>query len=165
MHRVVLLSLAAITVSACDLEEHWYSYDLSELDVTFSEPMHIDARITVPADAWPQQEAVFDQSVRIGMDGGSAVRFVGVVSDDRSLDTDYALSIPGEGHVNVLGPFSDCEQQSTCTRTFRFEFTCQQDRCTDTVLADAYISIMPELAQQQLPYGEALQLVLSVVSP
>ena len=39
MHRVVLLSLAAITVSACDLEEHWYSYDLSELDVTFTESL------------------------------------------------------------------------------------------------------------------------------
>ena len=69
MHRVVLLSLAAATISACEREEHWYSYVLSERDVTFSESVYIDAHVTVPADAWPQQEAVFEQSVRICMDG------------------------------------------------------------------------------------------------
>jgi len=165
MHRVVLLSLAAITAAGCDREEHWYAYALDELDVSFTESVHIDARITVPAAAWPQQEAVFDQSVRIGMDDGSAVRFVGAVADDLSLDSDYSLSVPGEGNVNVLAPFSGCDQQSDCTRTFRFEFICQQAACTDIVIADAYISIMPEPAQLQLPYGEELQLELSVVTP
>ncbi|MDG1479088.1 MAG: hypothetical protein P8R54_05820 [Myxococcota bacterium] len=140
MHRVVLLSLVAATLSACEREEHWYSYALSELDVRFTESLHVDARITIPADAWPQQEAVFDQSVRIGMDGGSTVRFVGAVAADHSLELDYELFIPSEGNVNVLEPFAGCDQQSDCTRTFRFEFTCQQDACADTVIADAYIS-------------------------
>ena len=165
MHRVVLLSLAAFATAGCDREEHWYSYALDELEVTFSESVHIDARITVPAAAWPQQEAVLDQSVRIGLDCGSEVRFVGAVAEDLSLDTDYSLSVPGEGNINVLAPFSGCDQQSDCTRTFRFEFTCQQAPCTDIVIADAYISIMPELTLQQLPYGEDLTIELSVVSP
>ena len=164
MHRVILLSLAAVTAAACDREEHWYSHALDELDVSFTESVHIDARVTVPAGAWPQQEAVFDQSVRIGMDG-SAVRFVGAVADDLSLDPDYALFAPGPGDVNVLAPFTDCDQQSDCTRTFRFAFTCAQAPCTDTVIADAYISIQPGLTAQPLPSGDDLQLVLSIVDP
>jgi hypothetical protein len=165
MNRVLLLSLAAVTLSACEREEHWYSYALGEVDVAFAESVQVDARVTVPADAWPRRDEVFGESLRIGLGGGSSVGFVGRITDDPSVDLDYDTYRPSKGDINVVEPFAGCDRQSSCTRTFRFAFSCQHEACDGTVIADAYISIMPELTQRRLPSGEELQLELSVVAP
>jgi len=152
------LSLSALALAGCS--EHWYSFDDAELALEASPTAQVDARVTTPPGAWPDD--LYGDALRVTLPG-EEVHFVGSVEQGEVTEIAWEIDDHWQDNVNVLDAWRDCDRDTVCEQTFRFELRCaDRDTCSGVVMADAFLSI--EVGPQQAHRsGEMLDLRMTRV--
>jgi len=159
MSRSPVLSVLVLFLGGCG--EHWYSYDEAELDVDVAPVLQVDAHVSTPPGAWPQE--LYGDALRLTF-AGEHVAFVGSVEEGEVTASRWEIDDHWGDNVNVLDAWKGCDRAEDCERTFRFELTCLDgEACSGVVSADAFLSIDVRPPQVGGRTGEDLHLSLSVV--